>query len=204
MRRLPILPTLIVALAVATMIALGVWQLERRQEKAVALATLATNIARAPIAFPAAGTGDSFLFRRATIDCRSIDGVSRQSGRTAEGRPGWRVVATCRTPAGPVPVQLGVAAEPQGTPPQAAGRIAGYISHAPDSRPIIAGLFDHSAKRLMLIAATPAPGLAANPGPDLSAVPNNHLAYAVQWFLFAAIAAVIYGLALRRRGHRAG
>jgi surfeit locus 1 family protein len=30
-------------------------------------------------------------------------------------------------------------------------------------------------------------------------VPNNHLAYAVQWFLFAGVAAVIYALALRRR-----
>ncbi len=31
-------------------------------------------------------------------------------------------------------------------------------------------------------------------------MPNNHLAYAVQWFLFAAIAGAIYVLALRRRG----
>jgi surfeit locus 1 family protein len=31
-------------------------------------------------------------------------------------------------------------------------------------------------------------------------VPNNHLAYAVQWFLFAAVASVIYVLALRWRG----
>ena len=51
----------------------------------------------------------------------------------------------------------------------------------------------------MLVAAPPPAGLAANPGPDLSAVPNNHLAYAVQWFLFAGIAAIIYLLALRRR-----
>ncbi|MBM3928735.1 MAG: SURF1 family protein, partial [Sphingomonadales bacterium] len=39
----------------------------------------------------------------------------------------------------------------------------------------------------------------ANPAPDLSAVPNNHLAYAVQWFLFAVVAAIIYAMALRRR-----
>ncbi|HNJ47416.1 MAG TPA: SURF1 family protein, partial [Novosphingobium sp.] len=30
-------------------------------------------------------------------------------------------------------------------------------------------------------------------------IPNNHLSYAVQWFLFAATALVIYGLALRKR-----
>ena len=46
---------------------------------------------------------------------------------------------------------------------------------------------------------TPAAGLEANPAPDLSSVPNNHLAYAVQWFIFAALAGIIYALALRRR-----
>ena len=51
----------------------------------------------------------------------------------------------------------------------------------------------------MLVADAPPPGLTANAPPDLSAVPNNHLAYGVQWFLFAGIAATIYGLALRRR-----
>ena len=31
------------------------------------------------------------------------------------------------------------------------------------------------------------------------AIPNNHRSYAVQWFAFAAIALVIYGLALRKK-----
>ena len=30
-------------------------------------------------------------------------------------------------------------------------------------------------------------------------IPNNHRMYAVQWFAFAAIALLIYGLALRKR-----
>jgi cytochrome oxidase assembly protein ShyY1 len=33
-------------------------------------------------------------------------------------------------------------------------------------------------------------------------MPNNHLAYAVQWFLFAAIALIIYIIAVRRRLQR--
>ena len=40
----------------------------------------------------------------------------------------------------------------------------------------------------MLVADTPPAGLAANGTPDLGAVPNNHLAYAGQWFFFAAVA----------------
>jgi surfeit locus 1 family protein len=51
----------------------------------------------------------------------------------------------------------------------------------------------------MLVADTPAPGLMPNPGPDPSSIPNNHLAYAVQWFLFAGLALLIYALALRKR-----
>ena len=35
--------------------------------------------------------------------------------------------------------------------------------------------------------------------PDPRDVPNNHLSYAVQWFLFALTAVVIYILALRKR-----
>ena len=40
-RKLPIIPTILVALAVATMIGLGFWQLERRQEKEALLASYA-------------------------------------------------------------------------------------------------------------------------------------------------------------------
>lgn len=66
------------------------------------------------------------------------------------------------------------------------GLVSGII--APDSR-----------SRMRLVAATPAPGLEANAPPSLSAIPNNHRSYALQWFLFALMALVIYGLAVRQR-----
>jgi surfeit locus 1 family protein len=50
-----------------------------------------------------------------------------------------------------------------------------------------------------LVADPPLAGLDANAMPDPSEIPNNHFAYAVQWFLFAATALVIYVLAVRRR-----
>ena len=43
------------------------------------------------------------------------------------------------------------------------------------------------------------PGLRASGVPSADDTPNNHFAYAVQWFLFAAAALVIYILAVRRR-----
>jgi surfeit locus 1 family protein len=83
------------------------------------------------------------------------------------------------------------------------GAVTGMITHAPDSTPLLASLFGKRPPRnLMLVADAPAPGLSASAPPDPSSVPNNHLAYAVQWFLFAGIAVVIYLLALRRRGQK--
>jgi surfeit locus 1 family protein len=51
----------------------------------------------------------------------------------------------------------------------------------------------------VLIADAPLAPLAAEAPPTLAGIPNNHRAYAVQWFLFAGILVVIYGLWLRQR-----
>ncbi len=50
-----------------------------------------------------------------------------------------------------------------------------------------------------LIASPPQAGLDQLAKPDPGDLPNNHMAYAVQWFLFALVALVIYGLAIRKR-----
>ncbi|MES2338980.1 MAG: SURF1 family protein [Pseudomonadota bacterium] len=190
--RAPVIPTIVVTLAVAIMIALGVWQLTiRLPEKEAELALLARNPTLPAIAFPA-GRDDSVLFRRATLDCRPPVTIARAGA----GNAGYRLIATC---AGGQLVQLGTIRSPNGTTDWSGGRVTGRISHAPDGRPLIATAFDRSSKPLLLVADTPAPGLIANATPDWRSVPNNHLAYAVQWFVFASIAAVIYLLALRRR-----
>ena len=190
--KLPLVSTLVVALAVAAMVALGVWQLfVRLPEKEAELALLARNPALPVIAFPR-HPDDALLFRRATIACRPPVTITRAGA----GNAGYRLIAAC---AGGGLVQLGTTRDPNGTTAWTGGQVTGRISHAPDPRPVIATMFDHSAKPLVLVADAPAPGLTANSTPDWRLVPNNHLAYAVQWFLFAGIALVIYGLALRRR-----
>lgn len=197
MRRAPLLPTLVVALAVAAMIGLGLWQLLiRLPQKEAQLAQLAANPSRPPVAFPAV-PDDRLLFRRATAMCLRPMNLHLAGA----GAAGYRVIADCRTGAeGPgMAVQLGTTRDPNARPAWPGGAVSGYLSHAPDSRPLIAGVFDRTPRRLLLVADTPPPGLARNAPPDLSAVPNNHLAYAGQWFFFAAVASVIYGLALRRR-----
>lgn len=202
MPRLPLIPTAIVALCIAAMIGLGVWQLAiRLPQKEAQLAQLAANPAKPAIAFPKF-PDDSLLFRKASGFC--LQPVS--SKLIGAGNAGFRFIVECRTGGleGPgMLVQLGTTRDPNAKPEWKGGAVSGRISHAPDGRSLLANLFDHTPKRLMLIADTPAPGLAANGTPDISSVPNNHLAYGVQWFLFAAVAAVIYVLALAWREKKA-
>lgn len=201
MKRFPVVATILVGLAIAAMIALGIWQLQRRGEKEALLAQLAANRHLAPIAFPTVPVGDDLLFRRASLFCLKPVSWQTRGGRDASGKPGWRQIASCSTGAeGPgAMVQIGIAATANAKPSWAGGKVSGYISHAPSDEPMIAAVFSHAPKTLMLVADPPQAGLAANPPADLSSVPNNHLAYAVQWFLFALVAGVIYAIALRRR-----
>jgi surfeit locus 1 family protein len=201
MKRFPLVATIIVAAAILGMIALGVWQLQRRTEKEALLAQLTANQRLAPIAFPVIPVGEGLLFRRASVFCLKPVAWQSRGGRDAAGNTGWRQIASCATGAeGPgVMVQIGVAATANAKPAWGGGKVSGYISHAPSNAPMIAAAFSHLPKTLMLVADPPQAGLAANPPADLSSVPNNHLAYAVQWFLFALVAGAIYTIALRRR-----
>ncbi len=55
----------------------------------------------------------------------------------------------------------------------------------------------------MIVSEIAAPGLQPTADPDPSGIPNNHLSYAVQWFLFAGIALIIYAVALWQRSRKA-
>ncbi len=196
MRRIPVLPTILVALVVAAMIGLGLWQLlDRRPAKLAFIAQLDGNPAKPPVAFPRF-TDDTLLFRRSSGYCLPPVAITLAGA----GSAGYRAIAACRTGAeGPgMIVQLGTTRDPKARPGWRGGPVSGFISHAPDSRPALATLFRHEPQRMMLVADRPLPGLSPNPAPDVGAVPNNHLAYAVQWFIFAALATIIYALALRR------
>lgn len=197
MRRVPLLATAVVAIAVAAMIALGLWQLLiRAPEKDALVARLARNPDRPPIAFPLR-PDDSLLFRRAAAVCQPPVRIARAGA----GNAGFRLIARCGgTAAAPrLQVQLGTTRDPSVMVDWRGGPVSGWISHAPGSQPMIARLFHPAPQAMLLVAATPAPGLAPNTRPDAGLVPNNHRAYAGQWFLFAGIAAAIYALAVRRR-----
>lgn len=201
--RIPLIPTIIVVAAIIVMIALGVWQIQRRSEKAQALALAATNPARPPVAFPKLPpVSPDFLFRRSSVHCLRVVGWHVEAGRAADGSTGYRHIAQCATGAeGPgVLVALGVGQKPGQTPTWGGGQVEGWISEEPDHRALLSRVGGNAPPlRPMLIARSAPAGLKAAAPPSAADIPNNHLAYAVQWFFFAGVAAIIYGLALRRR-----
>ncbi|PJG48302.1 hypothetical protein CAF53_08650 [Sphingobium sp. LB126] len=202
-RRLPLLPTLIVAAAVVVMIGLGVWQLQRRAEKEAMLALVASNPARPPVAFPTFSPVPSEqLFRRSSAYCLHVIRWHSEAGRAADGTTGYRYIADCATGAeGPgVLVAAGVSARPDAKPQWQGGQMRGWIGEEPDHRSLLSRISGKAMPlRPMLIAGEPVPGLKPLAPPTAADVPNNHLAYAGQWFFFAAIAVIIYLLALAKR-----
>jgi cytochrome oxidase assembly protein ShyY1 len=188
-RRLPIIPTIIVAAAVATMIALGVWQLRRAEWKEGLLARYQAAQTMPPIAFPTAPIGDDLpLFRRATGLCLQPISMRATAGRNRKDEPGYSHIVDCRTGAeGPgMSVDIGWSADPNAGKGWKGGPVSGVI--APDK-----------SMRMRLVSDRGFAGLEPSAPPSTDSIPNNHRAYAVQWFLFALIALVIYGLALRGR-----
>lgn len=196
-KRVPIVATIVVIVAVVLMIWLGVWQLRiRLPQKEAYLHQLAANPLKPAIAYPAF-SNDQLLFRRASGMC--VQPVYTRL--VGAGAAGFREIVDCRTGVeGPgMTVQLGTTHDPRVKVDWRGGIVSGYLSHVPDTRSLLSQLWDRTPARLMIVVDTPPPGLARNSAPDLAEISNNHFAYAIQWFAFAAIALIIYVLALRRR-----
>lgn len=177
--RIPIISTIIVLAAVATMMGLGIWQLGRMNEKADLLARYNSAAGEAgEAAFPLAGEGAEVWFRRSRVVCQNVQKIEAVAGTSARGAKGWVQRATCNSG---VLVDLGFSRE-FNTAAWTGGEVTGVIAPGP-----------------RLVADPPVAGLQAVAAPDPADLPNNHLAYAGQWFFFAITALVIYVLALRRR-----
>ena len=189
-KRLPIIPTIIVLAAVATMIGLGVWQLRRAQWKEGLLGRYGAAAQEPPIIFPTVPLSNDQLplFRHATGVCLRVVSHRAQAGENRSGEPGYVHIVDCSTGAeGPgMSVEVGWSKNPNARVTWAGGPVSGII--APDR-----------LTRMRLVAASAPPGLEPSAPPSLASIPNNHRSYALQWFAFAATALIIYALALRKR-----
>ena len=189
LRRLPLIPTLLVAVAVATMIGLGIWQIARAGEKQAMLARYAAAQGLPEIAFPTIPMpGEPPLYRRASGLCIRVVGWNATAGEDRKGESGYSHFASCSTGAeGPgMVVDAGWSKDPNAKSSWTGGEVSGVIG--PDRK-----------ARLRLVSGDGLGGLAASAPPSPASIPNNHLFYAAQWFFFAVAALVIYVLAWRKR-----
>ncbi|WP_225204787.1 SURF1 family cytochrome oxidase biogenesis protein [Novosphingobium huizhouense] len=191
--RFPVLSTMVVCAAILTMIALGVWQLQRKQWKEALIARYAAAAQETgDVRWPErADEVEGALYRTSHLDCPKVVSMTTVAARNALDEPGLAVVANCRLGLNSeVAVSLGWTPEPK-VIDWPGGTVHGIVAsggEGPDGR-----------LRARLIAYPPAAGLQPLARPDPNALPNNHLAYAVQWFAFAVVASVIYGILLYRR-----
>lgn len=184
MRRIPILATIIVVAAACTMVALGIWQLGRADEKAALLERYQSALqSDQTVQWPGNGPGyEEWLYARSQLRCESAQDFSTAAGKNGEGQSGLAVTAICNLAGGvAAPIVLGWTRE-VAIPEWQGGAVTGIIAPGP-----------------RLVLDPPQAGLAANAQPDPNDLPNNHLSYAGQWFFFALTALAIYAFALRRR-----
>jgi len=189
--RLPIVPTLLVAAAVAAMISLGIWQLHRADWKADLLARYGAALANPdPVAWPRdPAEYEDVLYRRSSLTCDNVLARDAIAGRSDTGEPGWAQTARCAlSDGGEATVALGWS-RGLDMPEWQGGAVTGFIAPA--------------GHEVRLVAAPAQAGLQQLARPDPNELPNNHMSYAVQWFFFAATAVVIYLLALRKRRRNA-
>lgn len=187
------MPTLLVAAAVAAMIGLGIWQLQRMGEKRALLERYERAAGLPTMSFPDVPVKpDALYFRRATGFCLEPVSMQPRAGRNLKDEPGYSHIYRCRTGyEGPgMSVNAGWAKSAQPARWKG-GEVSGVIAPA-------------GKGGVSLVADRPLAGLEPSQPPGPATIPNNHFIYALQWFFFAAAAVVIYLLALRARAKKEG
>ncbi|MDC0360786.1 SURF1 family protein [Alphaproteobacteria bacterium] len=218
MKRLLVLA--VVAGALATLIGLGLWQLDRRAWKLDLIADLDANLAAPPIVMTTAPSPDDAWRRASFTGVWATKTPARIVSRTLNGQVGADFAAPLMLKNGDVIiVRIGWIRDPTETPVLPAGdvTVSGVLfpsprptAFTPDNTPPdrwlwldpkpIATAFGASAERtasLALNVTDASAGLTARPARPT--VPNDHLQYAFTWFSLALALAVIAFVALRRR-----
>jgi surfeit locus 1 family protein len=206
MKKWPFLATLLVVMAVATMVGLGIWQLQRKGQNERLLRQVSANISKPAIAYPELGPVDeTALHRKSSVTCLRVSRWIEDSGSDKLGKTGTRYLAECVTGAeGPgALIVAGISDRPNQKINWTGGQVTGIITTEPDRQSMIAKIFGpRIVLRPMLVSRDGLGGLRTAEPPSLSKIRSkiaNNGSYAVQWFLFAAAAGVIYVLALRKK-----
>ena len=221
--RRSILPPLIFGIVTtAILLSLGVWQLRRMEWKEAMLAEIQAGINAAPQPIPAQ-VDPSMKYMPVTVSGRTTGEEILVLSGTKELGGGYNIISGFETDDGRrILLDRGfVTQDYRHTPrPATTLEVVGNL-HWPQDKssstpepdlkagiwfardvPAMAGMLKTEP---VLVVAARVQGDAQGVMPipiSIEGVPNNHLAYAVQWFLFAAMAVAIYVLAVRRRLQR--
>ena len=205
----------------AILIALGVWQLQRLEWKEAVLARIESRIAAAPVELPAVPdpARDEYLPVKETGRIGTPE-ILVQSSHKVFG-PGFRVIAPFETGGRRILLDRGfISDEARKTPrPPVETTVTGNL-HWPDETDSFTPDPDRAARLwfardvaslaealgtepvLLVVRTTTEPAPAITPLPvDTAGIPNDHLQYAITWFLLAAVWAAmsVYWVASLRR-----
>ena len=189
MRNIPIIATIIAILAIGTMVRLGFWQLERLDEKEAILKKYGNASSLEEITYPTV-LEDEYLpyYRRSFVNCSKVISWSSVSGKNIYDESGIAHIAQCKTASAEGPgaeIAVGWSKSPD-KPKWQGGLVNGIISQG-------------RVQPIKLTVQQPIEGLEILKAPDPANIPNNHFLYAIQWFLFAFFAAIIYIFAARKK-----
>jgi cytochrome oxidase assembly protein ShyY1 len=191
--RIPVVPTLMVALMTPVLVGLGFWQLDRAEWKADLLARLEAAPSLPPVEIE--GPAQSELdFRRARTSCTASGPVEVVAGRNANGVTGFSYRVPCRGADGTAVVLLDIGWSNR------PGTLSAVELPGPHSGILVARTGERP--HYLLVSRDAAPPLEPSAPPSTETIPNNHMAYAVQWFFFAAALLTIYGVYLFRRDRK--
>jgi cytochrome oxidase assembly protein ShyY1 len=233
-RRGLLIPALTTIVIVMTLLALGVWQLERRTGKLALIATLDERLAAAPVALPPASHWSELTpardeFRRVmltgVIDSRAPAQVFASSSplrKDVSGTGVWEFAPVKLQGGETVVVNRGFVGDGQATAPAGSSPVtltgyirfpeaSGWLTPAADRGKRLWFVRDHLSMAKALGWAEPsrlapfyidlegpAPGGGVpKPGPLQVNLKNDHLQYAVTWFLLAAAVVIAFGFWLR-------
>ena len=202
-----ILPALFGLLGTGILVSLGLWQLDRAEQKAALIAELESRIFDAPIPLPASPQADTDRHRPIRAEGRFLPDHSFVLAAQRDRGPGFHLISVLQTDDGRrVLVDRGFlpeAARPAITPESGPVQIVGNLHwprdtdrftpaydegrnlfFARDVDPLAARLGTEAL--LIVLRASDEPAPPATPVPvDQVTIPDNHLGYAVQWFLMA-------------------
>ena len=206
------MPLLAAAIIASVCVRLGLWQLDRREQRRGRNATIAMAFREPPLAAQWAARDSVMQFRRVTAVGRwRYPGEMTVPGRTHNGSPGVHVITPLIVgDSAEILVNRGWVYSPDARridlPKWREGdsaRVVGYVDEPPSS------VRASSAGRLYIVAlaASGTAQAAAEQRPVRLPVPaftdeGPHLNYAVQWFSFAAIALIGTPIVVRRQRRR--